>query len=392
MQIYRRDHVIFLASVFCFWLATYIYVPIFSLYLEHIQFPYGTIGVILGSYGVMQILLRFPLGILSDRLKHLRKSFYVSGFVIAAISGLILVFFESFTMVLIGRLLSGITAAMWVMATIMYTQYFNSENSGRAMGGMQFLTVMPQFASMITAGFLVESLGWLFPFWVGIMVSIIGLLLSLCIKVVPSNDSEDERLSFKQYIIETLKIKGLIPVSMISLLTHSLLFMSIFGFTPNLAASLGIGEQEMIWLMTAFFIPHAAASLFVAFYKLAHKSQLRIMFLSLLIAGTGLISLSLLHAIIGLALGFVLPICLSQAATLSPTSLKTSVMGFFQSFYALGIFISPLIAGRIADWFYLTTVFILAGVTSLFALLIVFFTLVAKQGKYHEHSTHHVSQ
>ncbi|WP_052363422.1 MFS transporter [Geomicrobium sp. JCM 19037] len=159
MTVYRRDHFIYLASVFCFWLATYIYVPVFSLYLENIRFSYEAIGIILGSYGVLQVALRFPLGVLADRLLFLRKWLYVSSFAIAIISGLILVFFESFTMVLIGRLLAGMTAAMWVMATIMYAQYVKKENAGRAMGAMQLFTVLPQFASILTAGFLVESLG-----------------------------------------------------------------------------------------------------------------------------------------------------------------------------------------------------------------------------------------
>ncbi|MBM7634127.1 MFS transporter [Geomicrobium sediminis] len=385
MTITRLDHILFLASVFCFWLATYIYVPIFSLYLEQISFPYAAIGIILGSYGVLQVALRFPLGMLSDRLRSIRKGLYVSGFVIAAISGLILVFFDSFVMVLIGRLLSGVTAAMWVMATILYAQYVHQDQAGKAMGAMQLFTVLPQFASMLTAGLLVESFGWLSPFWVGVIVSIIGLVLSLFVKVVDHDATQVQTLQAHEYFTRTLKTKSLMPLATIALITHGVMFISIFGFTPNYAATLGINEQQMVLLMTAFFLPHALSSLMVATIQLTKKVELIIVMSSLFLSAiafltvplsTGLLSISIIHAIIGLALGFVLPICLSQAATLAPPSMKTTIMGFYQSYYAAGIFLGPWLAGLIAEHYSLPAVFVFASFTAVVGGILTIYLIV----------------
>lgn len=85
-QILRKDHMIFWGAVFCFWFATYIYVPVFGLYLDNIGFSYSAIGIVLGSYGVTQILLRFPFGILSDVLSPLRKQLLISGFAMSLLS------------------------------------------------------------------------------------------------------------------------------------------------------------------------------------------------------------------------------------------------------------------------------------------------------------------
>ncbi|MFB4159548.1 MFS transporter [Geomicrobium sp. JSM 1781026] len=384
MTVYRRDHLIYLASVFCFWLATYIYVPVFSLYLENIRFSYEAIGIILGSYGVLQVALRFPLGVLADRLLFLRKWLYVSSFAIAIISGLILVFFESFTMVLIGRLLAGMTAAMWVMATIMYAQYVKKENAGRAMGAMQLFTVLPQFASILTAGFLVESLGWLSPFWVGVAASFIGLLLAVSIKVIPASNEENVRYSIGEYVTRTLKTKQLLPISTIALITHGLMFISIFGFTPNYAATLGISEQAIVLLMTAFFLPHAVASLIVTAYHLNPHTERIVILTCMVLAAVmfflvpftnSLWTLSATHFLIGLALGFVLPICLSQVARLAPDSLKTSVMGFFQSYYAAGIFLGPWIAGMVAEAFQLHAVFVFASIVAVIGSMITLYLI-----------------
>ncbi|UTR06361.1 MFS transporter [Alkalihalobacillus sp. LMS6] len=389
-QIRRIHHIIFLASVFCFWLATYSYVPVFSLYLESIPFSYGLIGIILGSYGITQVLLRFPLGVLLDKLVTLKKHFYVGGFVVAIISGFILLLSTSFVWILIGRLLAGVTAAMWVMATIMYAEYFRADQTGKAMGTLQFATVMPQFISMLTAGLLVEWMGFAIPFWVGIITAFIGLILALSVKVVPNKNRSSVNGSFRSIIRSTLSVKRLIPITLISLFTHALLFISIFGFTPVYAGAQGISEGAMVWVMIAFFVPHAGASILVAVMNVAPQVEQRLIISSLLFTAitffcmplaTGLFSISLLHAIIGLTIGIVLPLLLSQIASLAPASLKTSVMGFYQSIYAIGIFIGPYLAGFAAEQFGLQHVFTLAALISLIALGIAGFAVATDRKK-----------
>ena len=378
-SIQRRDHVLFLSTVFCFWFATYIYIPTFSLYLEYKNFSYSAIGIILGSYGVTQILLRFPLGILSDILHRARKQLYIGGFAVAILSGILLVYFDSFTAIFAARLMAGITASMWVMATILYAQYFVRSESSRAMGTLQFLTVMPQFASMALAGLIVQSFGWTLPFWVAVAASVIGLVLACFIKVIPQEQSagRTKRLAISEYVKQTIKVPSLLQITALSMIGHGILFITIFGFTPLYAASIGVNEGTLVWLVTAFFIPHAAASLGLAFIKLEETYVNRILLISLIGTGaamfiipftTTLISLSIVHAVIGLTLGLFLPLLLGKIAGLPVDSLRTSVMGFYQSFYAFGIFLGPLVAGAIAEWFGLMEMFWFGGVLAFIGL------------------------
>ncbi|MDQ0207164.1 MFS transporter [Alkalicoccobacillus murimartini] len=378
--IQTKDHVLFLSTVFCFWFATYIYVPTFSLYLEYKHFSYSAIGMILGSYGVTQVLLRFPLGILSDILQHIRKQLYIAGFAVAMISGIILVYFDSFAAILAARLLAGITASMWVMATILYAQYFVRSHSSRAMGTLQFLTVMPQFASMALAALIVQSFGWTLPFWIAVVASFVGFILACFIKVIPQTRPEGQ-VRIKQYISQTIRVPSLRSITVLSMIGHAILFITIFGFTPLYAASIGITDGSLVWLVIAFFIPHAAASLGLAFVKLRDAYIDRILLISFI--GTGiamfavpftnsLISLSIVHAVIGLTLGLLLPLLLGKIAGLPVDSLRTSVMGFYQSFYALGIFLGPLLAGSIAEWFGLTEMFWFGGILALIGLPFLF--------------------
>src|SRR5690625_7861449 len=83
-----KDHIIFLAAIFCFWFSTYIYIPTFGIYLETTGLSYAAIGIILGSYGISQVLLRLPLGLLSNSLEKLKKWLLFIGMFLAFISGL----------------------------------------------------------------------------------------------------------------------------------------------------------------------------------------------------------------------------------------------------------------------------------------------------------------
>lgn len=343
-QILRKDHMIFWGAVFCFWFATYIYVPVFGLYLDNIGFSYSAIGIVLGSYGVTQILLRFPFGILSDVLSPLRKQLLISGFAMSLLSCCIFLLSDSFIMVITARLLAGMTAAMWVMATVLYSQYFTKDQSSKAMGILQFLTVLPQFISMAVSGYLVHLFGWMFPFWIGVAVSCIGLILSFYIKDNgPRHTAKGMALS--DYVKQTLRLPDLKAITTLSFLAHAVLFMTVFGFTPIYAESVGIDEKQLIWVMFAFFVPQTLASVWCIFYKVKAADALiwisyviTAVFFCLLPFAETLFAVCIVHAVTGLTLGFIFPLLVSKVVQLGTPQLKMSVMGFYQSFYALGFF------------------------------------------------------
>lgn len=378
-EVSTKDHVVFLSAIFCFWFSTYIYIPTFGVYLETIGLSYSAIGIILGSYGITQILLRFPLGLLSGRLVHLRKKLLFIGFIMATLSGLFLVFFQSFTVILIARLLAGITASMWVMATILYSQYFAASRASQAMSIMQFFTVSAQFISMVICSFLINLYGWDFPFWVGTVTALIGAILILNIKEV-----ETFKQINKEGIVNLLKkthsLKRLKMVTILSLLGHAVLFITIFGFSPIYAMNIGINEQSIIYLVCGFFIPHALASLLLAIYKVERKYNQIILFSSFMITtlflfiiplSNSFLVLIISHMAIGLMLGLIFPILLGEVVMISTPELKLSAMGFYQSFYALGILLGPLAGGEVAHFIGLNEVFYFAGVLSLIATVLV---------------------
>ena len=59
---------LFLALVALFWFSLYTYSPIFTVYIKEFSTTQMA-GTIIASYGFVQMCLRIPVGILSDKIK-----------------------------------------------------------------------------------------------------------------------------------------------------------------------------------------------------------------------------------------------------------------------------------------------------------------------------------
>ncbi|GAE29869.1 MFS transporter [Alkalihalobacillus hemicellulosilyticus] len=374
----KKDHVIFLCVIFCFWFCTYVYIPVFSLYLESIHFTYSMIGIILGSYGLTQILLRFPLGVLSDKLFGIRKHLLTFGFLAGIASGLFLLFSESFIAIFIARLLAGVTAAMWVMATVLYSHYVKEQFASKAMSRVQFLTVFAQFISMMISGYLVYYFGWKAPFLVATVAAVVGTILVLQVK--DFSVRRENALPLSYYLKQTFRIRGLLFITFLSLGAHSILFITIFGFSPMYVSQLTESSYAVTVLVCAFFIPHALAAIWLMFRTIKQQSQIKILIISFMLTALfallvpfvqSWIFVVLLHAGLGVSLGFIFPLLLAMVIQVSDASLKNSAMGFYQSFYALGIMGGPLLAGELAELTNLLSIFYLCGIMAVICTIVV---------------------
>lgn len=58
----QRSVNLFLAVDFLYWSSMYLYVPILAVQARDLGASMGLIGLIVGSYGLAQLMLRFPLG------------------------------------------------------------------------------------------------------------------------------------------------------------------------------------------------------------------------------------------------------------------------------------------------------------------------------------------
>lgn len=374
----ERSHLFFVLTIILFWFSNYIYVPTFTLYLEHVQFSTLTIGILLASYGISQVLLRFPLGVWASRYPKFQIMFFRSSFIFAFFSSFLLIVSNSFTSVFLARFMIGISASMWVMVTVLYATFFSTKHLAKAMGFVQFLTITTQLVCMSMTGYMVHYFGWKIPFILALMSTIAGLYCMMQIQFPPV--TKTQKGSLKVLIERILHHRDTWRSGVISLLGHALLFITIFGYSIPYATTLGVGEQAMIWVVLSFFLPHSLGAFVLMRFDLSLKQRSRILigcFVSiafafiLLASTTSLWIFYVAHIVIGGALGPVFPLTLAGAIETVEPDIKMGAMGLFQSFYAFGIVLGPLLASVFLRGEQYESVFVFCFVLALVALLIL---------------------
>ncbi|MBS4205133.1 MFS transporter [Lederbergia citrea] len=354
-----------------YWFSMYTYVPILSPYVEHLGGSIFMIGLVVGSYGFTQLLVRIPLGIWSDRIGK-RKLFIIAGIACAVLSSLGLALTTNVWMIFGFRSLAGVAAASWVAFTVLFASYFEPDEAPKAMGLISFYTSMGQMAATTIGGFLAEYISWSAPFYMGALVGLIGLILALKLVEKPA---EVKRKPVE--VSELLKMGGeklLLSVSLLAIIVQCITFTTMFGFTPLHAVSLGASNADLSILTLLSTLPNAIAgymsgSFFVR--KFGERRTILIGFLAAAICTiilpftNSFIVLVITQAFNGFGQGLMLPVLMGLAIQSVNEERRASAMGFFQALYSLGMFGGPFIAGWIGEWASLSSGFIMIGGLSL---------------------------
>lgn len=349
-----------------YWFALYIYVPILPTYVTHLGGSLKMVGLVVGSYGLVQMLLRIPLGIWSDRIGK-RKIFVTLGLLLALASSLTMGLFPNVTAILIGRSLSGAAAATWVSFTVLFSSYFPSQDAPRAMGLAMFYNSLGQMIATSMGGYIAQAHGWQAPFLLGAIVALGGALLSLRLK--ESNWIEREPLKVSE-LLAVGQEKGLLIVSGLAILTQCMTFATVYGFTPIYAEALGATPGELSLLTFFSTLPVALAALSSSSGFVTRLGEERVVFGGFILGAlaaaivpftTTLSQLYVTQAIGSLGRGVVFPVLMGLSIKTVPETKRATAMGFFQAIYALGMFGGPVLVGIIGDVSGLTGGFLATG-------------------------------
>ncbi|WP_260510389.1 MFS transporter [Paenibacillus typhae] len=368
--------IFFLVIVFMFWFSSYIYVPVLSPYVEHLGASYVMVGAVLGVYGLMQILFRLPIGIGSDYLNR-RRPFIYLGLIASGASCLIFMAGADPVWALVARAVSGIAASAWVVYSVMFAGYFPKEEAGKAMGMLQFTTVVAQLSSMMISGYMVEHWGWNMPFIVGSVVAVLAMLLVLRLPE-QRQDKREGGIRLKD-LAGVMKEPLLVKVSLLSVLAHCVLFITMFGYTPNQALDIGASKESLGWLTLAFMVPHAAATLYGSrlFGRLlGDRGTLMLGFAGSAVFTLLIPSMPTLAALCatqvgnGFMQGLIFPLLLGKSVSDVAPFKRATAMGFYQAVYAVGMSGGPFVAGWMSAAYGLKGGFWLGGIAAALAAVL----------------------
>lgn len=359
-----------------FWFSMYTCVPILTAYVEYLGGSHKAAGLIVGMYGLSQMLLRIPVGILSDRF-HKRKLFIIFGLFFSILAGVGIFITHELSWILVLRAIAGAAAATWVDFTILFASYYRREETTKAMGTITFYNTLGQMAGILSGGWFAETFGWESSFYLGAFVGIIGLIGAFFI--VEKFEENRKKITIHG-IISVASDRVLLTVSFLAILFQMITFATVFGFTPVFAQSIGATKLDM-GLLTFCSIFPAAVAAWVGGRQLSQRiGEKYVIMLGFLLSGifTVLIPLSgnigmliFTQTLAGFGRGLVSPLLMALSIKHMDNGKRATAMGFYQSIYGLGMFAGPLLMGIIGDWLTLKQGFILVGLLGCVTALLV---------------------
>lgn len=373
----KSRHIEFFIATLFFWISLYLYVPILSPYAEKLGSSLRMVGLIVGSYGFMQFLLRIPLGIWSDKIRK-RKPFIILGFVLSILSGLGLAVSKSPAGLLVFRGLSGVSATTWVAFTTLFSSYFDPGRVIASLSLLNFFTQGGQLIATLLGGFVAQNIGWTAPFYLAGIFAFLGLVPAFFIKedsYKPTNTSIRELLSVGKNTL-------LLVASFLAILVQYFNFVTTYGFLPVYATSIGLSKSALGILAFLSSVPAAIASLLNSrplFSKIDQKYLLVLGFILAMISSLftpftkSFFILGILQCLGGIARGINYPVLMGLSILEIPIEKRATAMGFFQALYGIGMFGGPFIGGVIGSIWGMSSIFISTSVLMLFSAILVLF-------------------
>ena len=115
----KRSRLLLSVTIIFFWASEYCHAPYFTPYLQTLGFTATAIGVMTGMYGFTQMLVRIPLGLVTDVTGCYKKTILM-GTIFTTVSSFGLIFSTHFATIILCRVLAGIAASSWLALSLIH--------------------------------------------------------------------------------------------------------------------------------------------------------------------------------------------------------------------------------------------------------------------------------
>ena len=330
----------------------FLIMPVFSLYAQ--RMPDATpllIGLALGVYGLGQVLLQIPLGMLSDRIG--RKPAISFGLLVFAAGGLVAALSHSLLGIVLGRALQGMGAVAGA-GTALAADLTREENRGKVMGIIG-LSIGVAFLLALILGPPLEAIDGLPGLFAATSVlALVALVLLWLIVPTPERRKAPAAAAWGS-VLSMLRDGRMLVLNGSVFFLHMLLTASFVGLPLLLADRLQLPVNRH-WEL---YLPVMAIAAFVmgaCLHRMREVAQsLRIVATCVVAIGLGLLGFALSGrhlAMLGVAatvffsafnlLEAALP---SLVSRLAPAAMRGAAMGAYSTSQFLGAFVGGAIGG-----------------------------------------------
>ncbi len=342
-------------------------------------------GTILSSYGLVQLIMRIPIGILSDTIGR-RKPIIVGGMVVGLISNVGFYFSSSPALLTLCRGGAGLAASCWAIYMTMYATKFKKEAQGDAIGRSNSMMLFGQVTATFLGGIIAQYFAEKLTFAVAAAVGLIGIFF--CLKVYEPQVNEAHKTLTVAKFVSLLKNKDLLFYSACGILMQLAIYTGAYGFVPNILRDLGASNFMLGLVSACASLPGVLSSyLSVTFFKNKVGQDNTVMMSFVLFAFTlyatiltqSILWILVFTAMSGFAKGLLQPTLTSLSVNDVTGELRSTAVAFFQSVYGIGMTLGPILAGYFADTYSMKVSFIVMGSITLTG---TFFVMIYKHYKH----------
>lgn len=342
---------LFLVVVFLYWTALYLYVPTLPLYIQTKTNDLALVGTALSMYGLWQLIVRLPLGILADWAGR-RKPFLLAWLGLVAAGALLLGSAQDINAAIVGRALVGVSAGTWVPLVVMFSGMFRPGEVVRATAILSITGSVGRIAATAANGWLNELGGYPLAFHLAAGAAVLAALI---VVFLPEAARPPLKPSLGGLWRLSSRREVLLP-SLLQALTHLSDFAATFTFMPILARSKGasdIAVSAMLSLnLVMGLLGNFASPWLVRRLGYRKTAALSFGFMALGVGGAAvapnLAAVFGFQFCIGAGFGLGYPLLMGLSINRVDESERTTAMGLHQSVYSLGMFAGPGLSGVLA--------------------------------------------
>ncbi len=348
----KREQDLLLIIVTLFWFAQYVYIPYQTPYLATINVSASFIGIIVGSYGISQLALRLPVGIIAD-LRPNHRLFISLGTLCAGAASLFRLLFQSGTGFLLGNIFSGFASATWISFMVYYLSLHDNQMQNAATSKIIMTNNFGMLIGFITSSLLYNQIGMANICLLSVLGGFSGFVISL--KLKKTKTEIKITVNIKE-LLAVGKQPKLILFSFLALIQQGIQMSTTMSFTNQLIKERGatdfqVGLSSIIYMLSAVIFSRISSTLSLSpqrrkWLTFASFGILALYCFTVPLANT-LTIFYLLQIIPGVGTGILFSLLTSEAMEGIELYKKSSAMGFFQAIYAIGMTLFPILVGAI---------------------------------------------
>lgn len=335
-------------------------------------------------FGVVKALTNYLTGVLTSRFGS--RKLLIAGWIFALPVPFILMFADNWNQILFANVLLGINQGLcWSSTVVMKIDLVGSKNRGFAMGLNEFAGYLAVAVVAFAGGLTASAYGLRpYPFYIGVLLSIAGLLSSWLLIKDTSQHIKAEALidtvkPLKNIFLDTtFRNRNLSAVTQAGLVNNLNDGMA-WGLFPILLAGKHFNLTD-IGIVTAVYPAVWGIGQLITGRMSDHFCKKSMLFWGMALQGIALLifpfAFTLFHfialaAALGWGTAMVYPTFLATVAENTNTADRAASVGIFRLWRDLGYAIGAIITGIIADAFGIGISVLIIGAVTLASALVI---------------------